>query len=756
MKPLVSIIMPVYNSEKYISAAIDSVMDQSYSNWELIMVIDCPVDNTIVVIEKYSDLRIVKIYNDKNRGIAYSRNRGLKIARGKYIALLDDDDEMFPDRLEKQVEYLEEHEEIGAVGGRTVFIDENGYVLDIDNMVYFHPEEVYCNLFFHNVLMNGSVMFRSAVAVENSIYYHDNCYGMEDFDFWVRFSNHALITNLDRYVLKYRMHSENESTKIKKICMDQKKQKYAQIQINALEAGGFSLTETDKEVIEIVLTEIHDEIYSWDEYEKIRNLLVELVSQTELSNRMWRLPFVDVCKKIEAFIYERTAIPDPIDLAMISSKVLPCVKSDFLLEENLTDKEDYQFIKEKNPYIIKQELGLEYVLPDDGESKCCMDVAVFVHLYYVDLVEECFKYIREACKICTVYISTSVQAVKDYIDKKCDEMQIKNCNVIMINNRGQDIAAFLLCHAKIMRDYKYICFVHDKKSRHVENLNGYIWFKDLWENTLSSSGYIANVVKKLESDERLGMLSVPEPFWGEFISTVENGWSSNFSETEKLSQRLSLDCKLERDFPPISIGTAFWARSEALYPLLVHTFDINEFPETGVGRLSYAVERIFPFVVQSCGYYTGIVESKRFSIFRKIYLQNLVMRTTKLLSRRFNIYNERALERYQMPYNKIDTFIYRFSKVYVYGTGKRATQFVHFYPNVISLIAGFVKTELEYPTETFCGKNVYAAKSVLNKDSGFIIATGEALTLEIYGYLLRNGASKTQIVNLSTLFRIVE
>lgn len=756
MNPLVSIIMPVYNSEKYISAAIDSIIDQSYSNWELILIIDCPTDNTIAAIEKYSDLRIVKIYNDKNRGIAYSRNRGLKLARGKYIALLDDDDEMFPDRLEKQAEYLEEHEEVGAVGGRTIFIDENECVLDIDNMVYFHPKEVYCHLFFHNVLMNGSVMFRSVAAIENNIYYRDNCYGMEDFDFWVRLSNHVLINHLDQYVLKYRMHSENESTKVTKTYMDQKKEKYAQIQINALETAGFSLTETDKQVIKIVLAEMRDKIYSWDEYEKIRNLLAELMRQAELNNQMWRLQFIDVCKKIEVFIYRCTNVLYLTDLEMIPSKALPCAKSDFLLDKKLKDKEDYRFIKEKNPYIIKQELGLEYVLSDDGESKYRTDAAVFVHLYYVDLLEECFQYILEACKTCTIYISTSVQEVNDYIEKKCREMQIKNCNVIMIDNRGQDIAALLLYHAKIMKNYKYICFLHDKKSKHVEKQNGYIWFKDLWENTLSSSGYILNVVTELENDERLGMLSVPEPFWGEFISTVENGWSNNFAETEKLSQRLNLECKLERDFPPISIGTAFWAKSEALYPLLAHTFNIEEFPETGVGELSYAVERIFPFVVQSCGYYTGIVETKRFSTFRKTYLQNLVMRTTKLLSRRLNIYNERTLERYQIMYDKIDTFVYSFSRVYVYGTGKRATRFVHLYPNIISLIAGFVKTELEYPGETFCGKNVYAAKSVLNKDSGFIVTLSDNLALEVYEYLLGNGASITQIVNLSTLFRVVE
>ena len=131
------------------------------------------------------------------------------------------------------------------------------------------------------------------------------------------------------------------------------------------------------------------------------------------------------------------------------------------------------------------------------------------------------------------------------------------------------------------------------------------------------------------------------------------------------------------------------------------------------------------------------------------------MRTTKLLSRRFNIYSEKALEGYHIPYDKIDAFVHSFSKVYVYGTGKKAAQLVHLYPNIISLIDGFVKTELDYPEEMFCGKKVYSAKGVLTKEVGFVIALGEELAIEVHGYLVRNGASISQIVNLSTLFNVV-
>ena len=89
---MVSIIMPSYNGEKFIAKAIQSVIDQTYTDWELIVIDDCSSDGTRKVLEGFSDSRIKKHYNFSNQGIAYTRNRGLELAKGDYIALLDDDD----------------------------------------------------------------------------------------------------------------------------------------------------------------------------------------------------------------------------------------------------------------------------------------------------------------------------------------------------------------------------------------------------------------------------------------------------------------------------------------------------------------------------------------------------------------------------------------------------------------------------------------------------------------------------------------
>ena len=110
MDELVSIIMPSYNTAKFISETIDSVLMQTYTNWELIIVDDCSTDNTDEVVKSFlSDDRIKYIKNEKNSGAAFSRNRALREANGKWIAFLDSDDLWHPEKLEKQIRFMEKN-----------------------------------------------------------------------------------------------------------------------------------------------------------------------------------------------------------------------------------------------------------------------------------------------------------------------------------------------------------------------------------------------------------------------------------------------------------------------------------------------------------------------------------------------------------------------------------------------------------------------------------------------------------------------
>lgn len=108
-KGLVSIIMPSYNSEKYIKDSIESVLSQSYNNWELIIIDDCSNDNTVNVIKSFNDKRIKLFINEKNSGAAISRNRALRESNGKWISFLDSDDVWMPNKLEEQLNFMVEN-----------------------------------------------------------------------------------------------------------------------------------------------------------------------------------------------------------------------------------------------------------------------------------------------------------------------------------------------------------------------------------------------------------------------------------------------------------------------------------------------------------------------------------------------------------------------------------------------------------------------------------------------------------------------
>ena len=160
MNPLVSVVMPAYNAEKFVGEAITSILHQTYRNLELIIVEDCSIDNTLKEIEKFHDERIKLLRNPVNKGIAYSTNRGIEVSRGKYIALMDDDDISEPDRIKLQVDFLEERQSIDILGGRYCEINENGDILQYHNIPRNNPKTR------NRLLQNGGACLMSHSKVK--------------------------------------------------------------------------------------------------------------------------------------------------------------------------------------------------------------------------------------------------------------------------------------------------------------------------------------------------------------------------------------------------------------------------------------------------------------------------------------------------------------------------------------------------------------------------------------------------------------
>lgn len=229
--PAISIIMAAYNAEKTIAAAIQSVIDQTYTNWELLVVDDCSQDNTLPIVESFTDPRIHLLRNERNNGVSVTRKKGLENALGKWIAVLDSDDMWISDKLEKQVNIAK------STGGKSIFtgsafMDEDGNKLSWQ----LHVPSVltYRKLLKQNLVSNSSVLVRKSLYQQ---YYAvgDNMH--EDFAIWLgitKSGNKAY--GIDEPLLIYRLsESSKSSNKVQAAKMNWNTYRY--VGLNPVEAA---------------------------------------------------------------------------------------------------------------------------------------------------------------------------------------------------------------------------------------------------------------------------------------------------------------------------------------------------------------------------------------------------------------------------------------------------------------------------------------------------------------------------------------
>lgn len=204
--------MSVYNTEKFVSDAISSILEQTFSDFEFIIIDDGSTDNSLKTIQEYAtkDKRIRVVINGENIGLAKSLNKGIDLALGKYIARIDADDIAVPDRFEKQVAFLEKHPNFFALGGSLIFMDEYGQ-LGQCSAYPLRPVEVKWQTFFGNALSHPSVMLRREIFKEHSIRYNENLSTTQDYDLWAQIVRKFQIANLPDVLLYYRQHSNTVS-----------------------------------------------------------------------------------------------------------------------------------------------------------------------------------------------------------------------------------------------------------------------------------------------------------------------------------------------------------------------------------------------------------------------------------------------------------------------------------------------------------------------------------------------------------------
>ena len=212
-KPLVSVIMGIYNTAESLPQSIQSILDQTYTNWELIMCDDCSTDNTyevaVAYAEKYSNIKVVR--NEQNMRLAYSLNHCLKYAQGQYVARMDADDICFPERFEKQVEFLNTHKEYMVVGSALIPYDESGE--RAPRMIKEYPVARDMKrgvTFFHPTVM----MRKEAYDALDGYYVSKRTRKGQDLDLWFRFYAKGFKGhNIQEPLLKYHESLEDYKKK---------------------------------------------------------------------------------------------------------------------------------------------------------------------------------------------------------------------------------------------------------------------------------------------------------------------------------------------------------------------------------------------------------------------------------------------------------------------------------------------------------------------------------------------------------------
>lgn len=239
--PKISVLMAAYNAEKYISEAIQSILDQTFTDFELIIVNDGSTDNTKEKIETFKDQRIRYHENEGNCKIIYTRNKLLNLAKGKYIAWLDADDISTKNRLLEQFNFMENNPDYGICGSWAILIDENGHELNEIWKPISHSEIIKFQMIFSNNFITSSVFMKN--FDDENYTFSGNWKLGEDYNFWLKVISNYKSTNIKETLTFYRINSSGATLNGQNIMNENK----IEIIENHLNNQGLIFNEIEKE-----------------------------------------------------------------------------------------------------------------------------------------------------------------------------------------------------------------------------------------------------------------------------------------------------------------------------------------------------------------------------------------------------------------------------------------------------------------------------------------------------------------------------
>lgn len=479
---------------------------------------------------------------------------------------------------------------------------------------------------------------------------------------------------------------------------------------------------------------IKDEAIDLDEDERLDNLLFD--SYRLLSE--YNCPFVSKDALINN--HERVLLANAGETAR---KTMDYIKNETSYDENLIWED---IIHNYDVGCIRNAFHLDYVFHTKGKmkkKKIEKSVAVIAHVNYTDLIEHCFSYLKKIPDYIDIYITTKGESNIKIISEKIEGMDRKNIRIIVPEDRGREIAAMLVACKDILMKYEYLCFVHDKKNNAGEphRTVGQSFMDILWENTIKNDIYIENVLKQFEEEPKLGLLAPPVPYMAMFFTAGANGWTTCYDETQKLAARLNLECIMDKKNQPFVFGTTFWCRTDALQPLFESGIGYEDFcqePMPVDGTISHAIERIFPYVAQSRGYYSGIMMTDEYASLYTANCQYMLNTTLQKV-----LYDE-GIEQYNDIHNReerVKKFCDKFEEVYIYGVGlcgKACLSYVLKYAS--NKMKGFIVSDEYRSRNAVKGIRIYEVSEVTPKENvGILVAVSRRYLKEIKSILRIKG-----------------
>lgn len=207
-QPKISVVMPVYNGAAYLNQAIESILRQTFSDFEFVLINDGSADKSVEIIQSYRDSRIKLLHNEKNMGLAAVRNRGIAEAQGEYLAWLDCDDISLPTRLEKQVKFLDDNPSVGLCG---TWVRTIGVAKEQEWRYPVEANLIRCRMIFEDPLATSSIMIRRSCLTTHGYQFDLDYPPAEDYELWERLSLLYPLRNIPEVLTLYRVHANQTS-----------------------------------------------------------------------------------------------------------------------------------------------------------------------------------------------------------------------------------------------------------------------------------------------------------------------------------------------------------------------------------------------------------------------------------------------------------------------------------------------------------------------------------------------------------------